>query len=125
MSETSDSAHLESDIELAGRRDRVWESSLRELVIVLVAWAVFAVWVIGYCAVHAYDVESDELILVFGIPSWVFWGVAVPWAAATTFTIFFATFLVRDHDSDEMDGRGALDPRAEDISPGGREASDG
>lgn len=76
--------------------DQVFANSVRELRFVIVSWTVFCVWVVGYCGVFAYQVDAEELDLVFGFPSWVFWGIAVPWVAATGLTIFFALKVMRE-----------------------------
>ncbi len=48
---------------------------------------------------------SQRVEFVLGFPSWIFWGVALPWWICTAFSIFFGAFLVRDEDL-------GLDPEA-------------
>ena len=69
-----------------------WES-----VLILISWLVFAAWVICYAAWRAYPEDPSQIRLVFGLPSWVFWGIAVPWLAATAWTIFLALRVMQDH----------------------------
>ena len=86
---------------------------------ILATWCVFCAWCLGSCAVH-YQVapdargelptaamDADALRLVWGLPSWVFWGIAVPWLAATTVTIVFAIGVLKSEDDlpeEEADG---------------------
>jgi hypothetical protein len=35
------------------------------------------------------------------MPSWVFWGIMVPWAACALFTFWFAGFFMTDDDLGE------------------------
>lgn len=75
--------------------DAVWKHSLREAVEILVVWAVFMVWTVGYS--YCYGYGSDAHIgLVFGIPAWAFWGIAVPWGTATLVSITFASWWIAD-----------------------------
>ncbi|MCB1096413.1 MAG: DUF997 family protein [Verrucomicrobiae bacterium] len=78
--------------------DPVSVSSRREMWIVFGVWAVFCIWVVGYCKLNAFVDGGGEVPLTLGMPSWVFWGVAVPWLAATTFSIVFALFFIQDHE---------------------------
>ncbi len=72
-------------------------SSLAELKWIVAAWSVHCVWVVGYSSLYGYgDVEAADA-LVAGVPSWVFWGVLLPWGGATLFTIWFALVKMQDH----------------------------
>ena len=57
--------------------------------------AVFLLWTVGSSYMLGY--RSDEQTIasrVMGMPSWVFWGVLIPWIAATVTTIWFSWFFV-------------------------------
>ena len=73
-----------------------FEQSKREMRIILCTWFVFCVWVVGYCTTHAYELDPENLSITFGMPSWVFWGIAAPWCCATIFTVVFGFRLLRD-----------------------------
>ena len=49
----------------------------------LCAWAVCLVWTVGYSALFGYGAPGTEGSLVLGVPSWVFYGVLLPWVVAT------------------------------------------
>ncbi len=41
---------------------------------------------------------AERVTFVLGFPSWIFWGVALPWWICTAFSLIFGAFLVRDED---------------------------
>ena len=69
----------------------------RESLHILGAWLVCLVWTVGYCALFAYS--SEPATLIWGFPSWVLFGVAIPWVAATVFSLWYA--LARIEDTEE------------------------
>lgn len=65
----------------------------------LAAWAVFFAWTIGYCWMNGFaDPDGGEVAVTFGIPSWVLFGIAVPWIVANGFIIWFASCFMKDTD---------------------------
>ncbi|MAI72524.1 MAG: hypothetical protein CMM01_16680 [Rhodopirellula sp.] len=78
--------------------DPVYKSSLRELKWIFVIWLLHFVWVVGYCCAFGYPPPESELITVLGMPSWVFWGVFVPWISATLISTWFALTQIQDHE---------------------------
>ena len=66
----------------------------REAVHILIAWAVCLVWTTGYCALFAYD--SGPVRLAWGFPSWVVFGVALPWVLATLFSVWYGLKRIAD-----------------------------
>ena len=46
------------------------------------------------------------------MPSWIFWGVALPWFMATLVSIVFAARVMHDHPLDEVEGEGSTDDDA-------------
>jgi len=81
--------------------DPVYLHSRRETVFALVTWAVFCLWVVGFCLARGYDVDPADLQTVMGMPSWIFWGVALPWLAANVVTIWFALKFMADDPLEE------------------------
>ena len=78
--------------------DPVFKTSLRELKWIFVIWFVHFVWVVGYCYAFGYQTQENELTTVIGMPSWVFWGVFIPWISATLVSTWFALTQIEDHD---------------------------
>lgn len=82
----------------AARFDPFFLNARREAVIILIAWAVCLIWTVGYSALAGYGVDPDQVSIILGMPSWVFWGVLVPWIAATVFSVWFSLVYIADDD---------------------------
>ena len=79
--------------------DPVFVSTRRDAIIVLAVFAVVCVWTVSWCYAHGYDEATvTPIVTVLGIPSWVFWGIAVPWLVADVFTIWFFLWHMQDED---------------------------
>lgn len=78
--------------------DPVFVHGRREAGVILAIWAVSMIWTVSYCYLFGYRAPDPETLeLVLGMPSWVFWGVAVPWIAALGATFWFAQgYMVLD-----------------------------
>lgn len=88
MSESSDASS-----------DAIHSSSLREFWWILLIWGACFAWTIGYCRVFGYELD-EPIALTFGMPSWAFWGVFVPWGIATIVSCWFALTQMQDHPLD-------------------------
>jgi hypothetical protein len=78
--------------------DPLYLSALREMKWILAAWVVNFAWVTGYCRWTAFRTDNqEEAATVLGMPSWVCFGVFIPWIAATVFTAWFALTRMEDH----------------------------
>jgi hypothetical protein len=80
-------------------------------VIILIAWMLCCCWVVGYCGTFAFPSPDGNggpaaLSTIFGFPTWVFWGIAVPWIVTNLFTIVFCFFVLRDDDETGDDETG-------------------
>ena len=69
----------------------------KEAIAAGVIWAVFFVWVVGVSYVMGYG-AVDPTSTVLGLPSWVFWGVLLPFLVATAVNCVFAFFYLKDDD---------------------------
>ena len=80
--------------------DPVYLNSLREFFLILGMWAFFLVWVVSYCYFYGYRPvgSPDELPMTLGMPSWVVWGIAVPWLVANLLTIAMCIWGIKDDD---------------------------
>ncbi len=84
--------------------DPLYVSSLRELKWILIAWCVNFAWVIGVCALLGYgDGDTKQVTTILGMPSWVFWGVFLPWIVVTLFIAWFALRVMKDHPLQESE----------------------
>lgn len=66
----------------------------REAILAGALWLVFACWTIGACYVLGY--RAEHVTLWHGIPTWILWGVIVPWIAATVANSVFALVFMAD-----------------------------
>ena len=60
-------------------KDSDLKQTLKEVKYLLLAWLFFASWVLIYCGFEAYGQDHEDVKITFGMPSWVFWGIALPW----------------------------------------------
>jgi hypothetical protein len=75
--------------------DPVLVSARREALVAFGMWLVAGLWTIGYCATFGYG-QTGDVKLVLGIPSWVMFGIFVPWGLCTIVSSLLATLLIRD-----------------------------
>jgi len=75
----------------------------KEALWILLSFAVCLVWTIGYSALTGYEIDTENLKLILGFPSWVFWGVAIPWIVATLFSIWFAMRVLESEEAEVSD----------------------
>lgn len=90
-----------------GERDyATYQHARREAILIFCAWAVALLWAVPYCyftgfAASPDAIDPETMPLVLGIPSWVFWGIGMPWLAADVFTIWLCFFCMEDDDLGE------------------------
>ena|SRR5579883_3180498 len=102
------------------RTDPAIKNARREGIIIGVTWLACTVYCCGYCYLFGYIRDGRplgvaDLHLIFGIPSWFFWGVLAPWGVCGLFTFWFAGFAMAD---DEL-GKDRADELEGDIREGG------
>ena len=77
--------------------DPVFLHARREAIVIFCTWLVALIWAVPYCYMHGYNVaDPSQIKTVFGIPSWLFWGIAVPWIVANLFTTWFCFGFMKD-----------------------------
>ena len=77
-------------------KDLVFIHSKREAGWIMISWAFFLIWTVGYAAIFGYDKDVESMQLVIGIPAWIFWGVLTPWVVATGFSVWFGLVFMKD-----------------------------
>jgi hypothetical protein len=108
---------------MPGEEDPLVRNSRREAIIIGATWLAATTYCCVYSYLFGYSTEARPLGVadvhpVWGIPSWFFWGVLVPWGACGVFTVWFAGFYMKDDDLG-YDHSGELE---EDIREGGLNA---
>ena len=84
--------------------DRTYLHSLRETYVILGLFALFCVWSIVVSYNLGYVSESElgnEIRTVWGMPSWVWWGIFLPWIAVDVVAIWFCFFFMKADDLGE------------------------
>ncbi len=81
--------------------DPVFLHSRREAILIAGAWALGLVWAVPYCYLNGYGLPPGEVGTTFGIPTWLFWGILIPWIAADLFTAWFCFFYFVEDDLGE------------------------
>jgi len=89
-----------SSLKKIRREDPVLVSARREALVMLGIWVAAFLWTIGYSATFGYDVQPDPP-LIFGVPSWVMWGVFLPWTICTLLSGILAWSFMADADLGE------------------------
>ena len=91
--------------------DRTFLNTRREAATVFALWVVAFLWVVPYCTWKGYD-ASAPLETVWGVPSWVFWGIAVPWGLTSAFALWFSLRRMTDDDLGQNPDEGAAEGAA-------------
>lgn len=101
--------------------DPTYLHSLRELVVILILFAVFCGWSILICGLLGYrnadgtDGSGEQIALVLGMPAWVFWGIFLPWIAVDVVAVWFCFFFMK---VDDLEDSGSADsPRQSGTEP--------
>lgn len=69
-----------------------YQRSRREAIIAGAIWLFFAVWTITVSYLLGYT--SSEQTTTLGLPTWIVWGVLVPWVSAVVVNSVFAFFVL-------------------------------
>ena len=78
-----------------------FRQSRKEFRFMVVTWVVFAAWTLTYNGLFAKGSDEQPVEIVLGMPKWVVFGVAIPWAIALALTVWFALFYMKDTDLGE------------------------
>ncbi len=75
----------------------------KEAIIIFCVWLVGLIWAVPYCYLNGYGsgFDPDNFSTTLGIPTWLFWGIAVPWVVADIFTTWFCFCYMKDDDLGE------------------------
>jgi len=84
--------------------DPVFLNSRKEAIVIFCLWAAGLIWSVPFCYFNGYlgsDIDVDSVTTVLGIPTWLFWGIFVPWIVADLFTTWFCFFYMKDDELGE------------------------
>lgn len=80
-----------------------FRQSRKEFWFMVMTWVAFAAWTLGFNFLFAKGEEGEAVEVVFGMPKWVVFGIAIPWMIALGLTIWFAMFYMKDTDLGRTD----------------------
>ena len=98
------STPLESGLPDSSRLDPTFLNARREAIVIFLTWCVTLVWSVSMCYWLGYGASVADLKTVWGIPSWVFWGIVIPWTTAVVFSLWFSLAYMTD---DDLSGQSA------------------
>lgn len=83
--------------------DPVFLHARTEAIIIFCVWAAGLLWAVPFCYFNGYvgHVDPQHIETIWGIPSWLFWGIFVPWIAADVFTTWFCFCYMANDDLGE------------------------
>ncbi len=83
------------------------QTTRREAILVMLLWVACCIYTCTYAYLNAYRPDAANH-LIYGIPSWVVWGVFAPWGVCTLVTIWASFWGIQDEDLGEenTDGHG-------------------
>lgn len=88
--------------------DPVFVNSLRETVVIILLFLVFMFWTVcvsfwmGHESTYL-TADAKDLSLVWGMPSWVFYGVMLPWLVVNLIGIWFCFVFMKNDDLEADD----------------------
>ena len=83
--------------------DPIFLNSRREAIVIFCLWLTALIWAVPFCYINGYQTDFDPATLstTWGIPTWLFWGILVPWIVADLFTIWFCFCYMKDDELGE------------------------
>ena len=88
--------------------DPVFVHSLRETVVIISLFLFFLFWTVcvsfylGHESTYV-QANVEELALVWGMPSWVFYGVFLPWLVVNLVSVWFCFGFMKDDELEDPD----------------------
>src|SRR5438270_923310 len=83
--------------------DPVLRHARREGLIIIAAWLASTIYCCSYAYLYGYSsprrpLGPGDVQPILGMPSWVFWGIMLPWGVCAAFTFWFAGWYMADDD---------------------------
>lgn len=93
--------------------DPVFLNSRREAAAIFLLWFLCLLWAVPVCYATGYgvDVVPGKVPTVLGMPSWVFWGLLLPWLVADGVTIWLCFRFIKDDPLGTVEGEEAVDSK--------------
>jgi len=77
--------------------DPVYLHARKEAWLILGVWFLAMLWTLPVSYFNGFDsqVDIEQVTFIWGMPSWVFWGIGLPWMVANLITIWFCFVISR------------------------------
>jgi len=100
---SSPSSSASSENVSAVEYDPLFLHSRREAIVIFCVWLVALLWSVPYCYLNGFPehFDAESFSTTLGIPTWLFWGILVPWLVADVFTTWFCFFYMKEDDLGE------------------------
>lgn len=114
MSSPAETGHEEFEL------DPVFLNSRREAIAIFILWFCCLLWAVpvSYAMGYGQEVAPGEVPTTLGMPSWVFWGLLLPWLVADAVTIWLCFGFIKNDDLGQ-----APEETKETETPSGEEAA--
>ncbi len=92
---------------------RTYQNSLREARFVMLLWFITMTWTICYCYFQGYlthsefpfldskenlKKSSDSIPMLWGFPTWLVYGVMIPWFLCVGISVVYGLYIMKDDD---------------------------
>ena len=80
--------------------DPVFLNSRREAYVIFGVWFLCMIWAVpvSYMMGYGREIVPGNVPTVFGMPTWIFWGIVCPWLAADVFTTWLCFRFIKNDD---------------------------
>lgn len=81
--------------------DPVFLHARREVIVIILLFSGFCVWAVATCLTQGYlkpDETRATIDTTFGMPTWAFWGIFVPWLVVDAIAVWFCFFFMKADD---------------------------
>ncbi|MFQ5730739.1 MAG: DUF997 family protein [Planctomycetaceae bacterium] len=99
--------------------DPVYLNARREAIVVFCLWLTALIWAVPFCYLNGYDYDPESFSTTWGVPTWLFWGILVPWIVADVFTIWFCFCYMKEDDLGEAHEGADLEEEIVEMHEGG------
>ena len=70
----------------------------REGLVAFLGWVIAGLVTVPTCLTLGFGLDSEQVNTILGIPTWVFFGIVVPWICMIGYAVWFSLFFVKDED---------------------------
>jgi hypothetical protein len=76
----------------------ILQSARREALVVAGLWVTAGAWAVSFCWLYGYGNTPDKVHFTLGFPTWIFWGVVLPWVICALLSLVIANLIMTDAD---------------------------